>query len=245
MQNDFVPYTPLMTIVSLALDETDKSYGDADKCWLLANRACKKLLYDFAGQTKTIRQPLLGNKTALLPTDCLSWTKIGILNNRQEIETLRINPGLTTFRDNNPQRLQDLTPNVNDNIGNVALVPYYSNYYYGGGIYQLYGVGNGVITHGECKVDEVNRVIIFPDDFKYDSVMIEYIFSPEMSRDIMVPTVLQESIIAFIKWKLKLGTYQEWIAEQIIARRSMPKKKFILQSFNQVVRESNAFKLRS
>jgi len=244
--DNITPYTPLMTIVSYALDELDKSFGDADKCWLLANRALTKMTYDFAGQTKTVRQPVLPNKTALLPPDCLSWTKIGLLDNHGQINTLRVNNSLTTFRDDNPQRLQDLSsPNINDSIGNLALVPYYSNYYYGGGVYQLFGVGNGIITYGECKVDEVNRVVILGIDFKYDSIMIEYLSSPAKDPDLQVPTVFQEAIIAFIKWKLKVGTYQDWIAEQTIARRSMPKKKFILQSFNQVIRDSQGFKLRS
>lgn len=244
--DNFTPYTPLMTIVSYALDELDKSGGDSDKFWLLANRALIKMTYDFAGQTKTIRQPLLGNKTAPLPPDCLSWTKIGILDNHGQINTLRVNNALTTFRDNNPQRLQNLaSPDINDSIGNLALVPYYSNYYYGGGVYQLFGVGNGVITYGECKVDELNRVVILGLDFKYDSIMIEYFSSPAKDPDLQVPTIFQEAIIAFIKWKTKTGSYQDWIAEQTIARRSMPKKKFILQSFNQVIRDSQAMKLRS
>ena len=245
MQNSLSAYTPLMTICSYALDELDKSSADLDKCWLLGHRALTQLNYSFSGETKTIRQPVSGNKTAPLPPDCISWTKIGILDNSGQINTLRINNALTTFRDTNPNRLQDLTPDINNSIGNLALVPYYSNYYYGGGVYQLYGVGNGVITYGECKVDEKNRVIILNENFRYDAVMIEYFSSPELDHDFQVPSYLNEAIIAFIKWKLKVGSYQEWVGAQIIARRSAPKKKFILQSFNQVIRDSNAMKLRS
>lgn len=245
MQNSITPYTSLITVCSYALDELDKSSADLDKCWLLGHRALVQLNYSFAGQTKTIRQPLLGNKTAPLPPDCQSWTKIGLLDNHGQINTLRINNALTTFRDLNPNRLQDLTPDINDSIGNLALVPYYSNYYYGGGVYQLFGVGNGIITYGECKVDELNRIIIFGDDFRYDAVMIEYISSPVQDSDYQVPSYMNEAIIAFIKWKLKTGSYQEWVGAQIIARRGMPKKKFILQSFSQVIRDSQGMKLRS
>jgi hypothetical protein len=245
MQNSITPYTSLITVCSYALDELDKSSADLDKFWLLGHRALTQLNYSFSGKTKTIRQPLLGNKTAPLPPDCISWTKIGILDNNGQINTLRINNSLITFRDTNPDRLQDLTADVNNSIGNLALVPYYSNYYYGGGVYQLFGVGNGIITYGECKVDEPNRIIIFSPDFKYDAVMIEYVSSPELDYDYQVPSYLNEAIIAFIKWKLKVGSYQEWVAAQIIARRSVPKKKFVLQSFNQVIRDSNGMKLRS
>ncbi len=245
MGDNITAYTSMMSIVSMALDECEKSTGDMDRVWILAHRGYADVLFDFAGQTKTIRQPVLPNMTAPLPPDCISWSKIGILNDRGEINTLKVNTALTTFRDNNPNRLEDLTPDINNSIGNIALVPYYSNYYYGSGCYQLYGVGGGVITYGDCKVDELNRVIILNEEFKYPAVMIEYVCSPILDNDFQIPTILQEAIIAFIKWKLKLGSRQEYYAAAESARRRMPKKKVILQTINQVLRESEGGKLRS
>ena len=245
MTSSITAYTPLMTICSFALDELDKSSADIDKLWLLGHRALTKLSYDFAGQTKTVRIPVDSNKTVKLPNDCISWTKIGILNDKGEISTLKYNSALTTFRDNNPSRLTDLTSDISSGIGNVSLVPFYQNYFYNGGVYNLFGVGGGVVTYGDCKVDEINRVVILNIDFKYDSVMIEYMSSPELDEDFQVPTYLQEAIIAFIKWKLKLGAREDFFAEAISARRSTPKKKFVLQTITQVIRESNGMKLRS
>lgn len=245
MSSDVGVYTPLKTIVSYVLDETDKSMGSFDKCWILGFRAMVDLTFDVSGQTKTVRLPVLGNKTVAFPPDILSWSKIGILDDKGQINTLKVNNALTTFRDNNPNRLEDLTPNINNSIGQQALVPYYSNYYYGGGLYQLYGVGNGVITYGECKVDEKNRVIILNTDFVYDSIMLEYMSCPQKDEDYQIPTCLQEAVIAFIKWKLKLGTDQQYYAEVIKGRRRLPNKKVVLQTLNQVIRESNGFKLRS
>lgn len=242
---DITPYTPLRTIVSYTLDETNRSVADEDKLWILGLRALTDLTFDISGQTKTVRLPVLGNKTVPFPSDCLSWSKIGVLDEKGQVNTLKINNALTTFRDNNPNRLEDLTADINNGGASQALVPYYANYYYGGGVYQLFGVGGGVITYGECKVDEKNRVVILPPDFRYDSIIFEEISSPERDPDYSVMTILQEAIIAFIKWKLKLGTEQQYYAESIKARRRMPKKKFILQSFNQVIRESNGMKLRS
>lgn len=238
-------YVPLKRVVAMTLDECDKSIADADKLWILGFRALVLLNYSFAGQTQTVRLPVLGNKTVPFPAALLSWSKIGILNDRGEVNTLKINTALTTFRDNNPSRLQDLTPNINDSIGSQALVPYYANYYYGGGCYQLYGVGNGIITYGDCKVDELNKVIILEPEFKYDSIILEGVMCPEKDNDYEIMTCLQEAIIAFIKWKLKLGTRQEFYAAATEARRSMPKKKVILQTLNQVIRESDGMKLRS
>ncbi len=239
-------YSPLMTSVSYAADELDKSSGDIDKMWILAFRAMTMMNFSFAGQTQTVRLPVLPNKTVMFPPALLSWSKIGLLDEHGKINTLKINNALTTFRDNNPNRLQSLaSPNINSSIGDLALVPYYANYYYGGGCYQLYGLGNGVITYGDCKVDELNRVIILDPDFRYDSILIEGILSPQKDYDYQVPTCLTEAIIAFIKWKLKLGSREEFYAAAVEGRRSLPKKKVILQTISQVLRESEGFKLRS
>lgn len=236
-----------MTIVAMTLDETDKSGADIDKLWVLGLRALTEINYEIAAQPKTLRLPMGGNKTLAYPADCLSINKIGILNENGEINCLRINNALTTWKDNNPDRISHLeTPDINDGIGDVnsPVVPFL-NYYYGGGCYQLYGVGGGMITYGDCRIDDRNRIIIFNPDFQYSSILIEYITAPERDNDYQVPTCLQEAIIAFIKAKLKLGTMQEYYGEVIKARRRLPNKKFILQSFNEVIRRSDAQKLRS
>lgn len=242
---DMTPFTPLKRMVAYALDEESKSISDFDKCWILAFRAITLMNFQVSGQTVTVRLPVLGNKTVPLPPNCLSWTKIGVMDEGGQINTLRVNNALTTFRDNNPNRLEDLTPDINTSVGSLALVPYYSNYYYGGGCFQLYGVGNGVITYGDCKVDEKNRIIILNPEFRYDSLMVEFLDCPEKNDDYEFYTCLQEAVIAFIKWKLKLGSREEFYAAVTEGRRSLPKKKVILQSLSQVIRESNGMKLRS
>lgn len=241
--SDLGQYTPLKTIVSYTLDELDKSFGDADKLWVLGVRAASLITNQFAGLSKTVRVPVLGNKTVMYPADCNSWIKVGILDNNGQINTLKINNALTTYRDNSPNRLTSLTADIN--TGNENVYPYYSNFYYGNDCYQLFGVGNGVITYGDCKMDDANRVVVLDPNFRYDSIMFEYISAPKKDTDYQVLTCLQEAIIAFIKWKLKLGTSQEYYAACIEGRRCMPKKKFVLQTFNQVIRESNGMKIRS
>lgn len=238
-------YTPAKTIVAMTLDELDKSNADFDKIWILVFRFLTYINFDVSGQTKTVRLPVLGNNTVPFPADMVSWTKIGLLDEKGQINTLRVNNALTTFRDNNPNRLQNLTPNINDGVGQLAYAPFYSNYYYGGDCFQLYGLDNGVITYGDCKVDTINKVIILGIDFRYDSIMLEYLSVPQMDDDYQIFTCLVEAAIAFAKWKLKQGTYQEYIAALIIGRRSLPKKRVDLQTINQVIRESQGFKLRS
>lgn len=245
MSTDIKAYVPLKTIVSYAVDETTKSEGDFDPFWILAFRCLVELMFDISAEPVTVRLPVNGNKTVNFPSDCISWTKIGVLNDKGEVSTLRINNALTTFKDTNPNRLTQLTADVDDAIPVILNAPFYVNYYYDG-IYQpLFGIGGGLIQYGSCRVDETNRVVILDEDFKYKQIIFEYISSPEKNGDYVVPLAVQETVVAFIKWKAKLGTREEYIAAKIDSRRRMPKKKVTLQTINQVIRESEAQKLRS
>lgn len=246
MSEELGKYIALKQVVSYAMDELDKSFADFDKAWLLGLRALVDLNFDVSAEPKTIRIPLNGNKTANIPADCISWTKIGILDQNGEISTLRINTALTTWMDNNPNRIDKLADSqVNDGIGALAAAPLYLNYYYNGNFCNLFGVGGGLIQYGECRVDDKNQIIIFHPEFRYDSVLFEYISSPERDVDYHVELRFQEAIIAFIKWKLKQGTDIEYYAEVTKGRRRGGKKKVVLQTIAQVLRENTGMKLLS
>jgi hypothetical protein len=240
---DIIQYIPLKQVVSYTLDETEHSMGSFDRYWVLAFRALVDMLFDVTAEPLTVRLPVSGNKTVPFPSDYLSWIKIGILNENGEISTLAINNSLTTYKDTNPNRIEKLTSNISDNFPLLLGNPFYLNYYYNGMYQPLFGVGGGLIQYGSCRVDDANNLIVLPPDFRYDSIMLEYISSPEKNGDYQIPIVCQEAVIAFIKWKSKTGTREEYIAEKINARRRMPKKKVHLQQFNQIIRESTGQKL--
>lgn len=242
---DIEQYVPLKTIVSYTLDETKQSIGSFDECWVLAFRGLVDMLFDITAEAITVRLPVSGNKTVAFPSDYLSWVKIGILNENGEVSTLKINDALTTFKDTNPNRLQQINGDINDAAPLLLGSPFYLNYYYNNTYQPLFGVGGGLIQYGECRVDDKNNIIVLPPDFRFDSIILEYLSSPQKNGDYAVPVIAQEAIIAFIKWKSKMGTEREYISAQIKARRRMPKKKVSLQRINQVLRESEAQKLRS
>lgn len=243
MTTDITPYVPMKTIVSYALDEEEQSIGTFDRYWVFGFRGLVDLLFDVSAEPITVRIPVSGNKTCPFPPDCITWTKIGILNNNGEVSTLKINNALTTYRDTNPNRLSQLTADITDTIPFLLNGPYYLNYYYNGMYQPLFGVGGGLVQYGDCRVDENNRVVVLNPEFRFDSIIFEYISSPEKNGDYQVPLYTQEALIAFIKWKGKRGTRDEYIAEKINARRRAPKKKINLQTINQVIRESNGQKL--
>lgn len=238
-------YTSLRTIVAHFLSQYDKSFADEDKCWLLAFRAMMDMHFQVTAEPETFRLPVSANKTVGFPAGVLSWTKIGVLDHDGKINTLKINNALTTWRDGSPNRLSLLTPNVNDTIGSVVNAPFYFNYFYGGNYCNLYGIGTGLIQHGECTVDEANQLVVLSPEFRFDSIMFEAIMSPQMQDDYNVLTILTEPIIAFIEAKLKLNTMDNYYAEVVKARRGIGKHKVTLQGINQVIRESTAMKLPS
>lgn len=244
MSNDIESKVPLLRIVDYTLDECKKSDGDRDQFWVLAFRALIDLMYDISAQPITFRLPVNSNMTVDFPPGCITWTKLGILNNNGEISTLKINNALTSWKDLNPNRLVDLTPDITDSLPTLIQSPFYLNYFYDGVYQPLFGVGGGLIQYGDVRVDEENRVVILQKDFKYHQILFECIYSPQKDGDYKVPLALQEAIISFIKWKAKLGTREEYISDKINARRRMPKKKVVLQEINQVIRESETMKLR-
>lgn len=238
-------YVPLKMVVALFSDEVNASEGDQDRFWLMGLRALVMLNFDISGEPKTVRLPINGSRTVNFPVDCLSWSKIGLLNAAGEVSTLKINNGLTTYKDTNPNRIQYMTPNINDSTSSLVNAPFFFNYWYNDGYYNLFGSDNGLVQYGECTVDDDNQLVVLPVDFRYDSILFEYISSPERDEDYRVPLALQEAIIAFIKWKMKMGTRDDFYGEMTAARRRLPGKKVTLQTINQVIRESNGMKLRS
>lgn len=241
MINGLKKYVPLKTIVAMVLDAAEKSQGDFDKVWVLAFRAYADLGFDIMFEPKTLRLPINGNKTVTLPSDYISWTKIGVINSKNEVQNLRINKSLTKWRDNNPNRISEINADVPD-FTSFVQNPFYVNYFVGNWYTPLFGIGSGIIYSGECVVDEKNGVIVLSAGYKYNDIILEYISSPQADFDYEVETIVQEAVIAFCEWKLKLGSQQDYYLRKIEARRRL--KPIQLQIMNDVIRKHDGYKVR-
>lgn len=234
-------YISIKEVVAQACDEYNAD--DFDKAWGFAFRGLESMHFNIAAEPKTVRLPINGNKTVTIPADYVSWVKIGLIDNLGQVSTLRINNSLTTFRDNNPNRLELLTADVDSGwSGNNSVTPFI-NYYNNGSYTPLFGIGNALIQFGECRVDEKNNVIVLSPDYKYDDLLLEYISCPEKSTDYMVDRRLRESLVTFIGWKYKKDTDTNFYARLTEARRMI--KPIHLQYFNQIIREGGKFCLKS
>ncbi len=242
---DFTPYTELKRIVSYALDQCNKSMKDFDRYWVLAFRALVDCAYEISAEPITLRLPVAGNKTVAFPADCISVIKVGIMDSGGQVSTLKINNALSTYAALSPERLSKINPDINDNLPLLVGAPFFVNYYYNGDYNILYGIGSGLVQYGECRVDDKNRLIILNPEFRYDSILLEFLSSPEKNGDYSVPTSLQEAIIAFILWKDKQAPELDYYNRKIEARRRMPNKKVTLQQIAQVIREDSGFYLHS
>ncbi len=241
---DLTQYTPLKRIVSYFLDENDKSQGDFDKAWVMAFRAYADLGFDIAFEPLTVRLPVNGNMTVTLPADYIKWTRIGVLNASGEISVLKVNTSLTKFRDNNPNRLTAITPDIPDmDTSQFLQSPFFYNYYFGSVYSPYFGIGGGLVTYGECVVDEANKVIVLSPTYGFDDLLLEYIGSPQQNADYQIQTVCQEAVIAFIAWKFKVGKEEDYYFRKAEARRRL--KPVTLQEINQAIRENQKYALKS
>lgn len=242
MASDFEQYVPLKRLVAYFCDEFNKT--DRDKVWGMAFRALADLGFDISFEPETFRLPVNGNKTVTLPAGYIKWTKIGIINASGEVSVLKINTSLTKFRDNNPNRLTDISPNITDtNIANFAGNPFFYNYYFGNVYSPFFGVRAGLVTYGDCVVDEKNGVIVLEPTFSFSDLLLECIISPLSNGDYQIQTVCQEAIISFVAWKMKLGTEQDYINRKIEARRRL--KPVTLQEIQQAIRENSKYVLKT
>lgn len=245
MASDITAFVKLKTIVAYFLDECDKSMGDFDKAWVIAFRALAEIGLNISFEPTTFRLPVNANMTVTLPVGYIKWTKIGVINASGEVAYLKRNTSLTKFRDLSPNRLTQIAPDIPDqDVSQFASTPYFYNYYFGNTYAPYFGAGGGtLITYGDFDVDETNGVIVLAPNYQFSDILLECIISPQQNNDYEIQVCCQEAVIAFIKWKFKLGTEQEYYNRLIEARRKL--KPITLQEWQQAIRENSKYSLKA
>jgi hypothetical protein len=178
------------------------------RLWRIAFKGFKFMGLNGFWQPKTISIPVNKNQTATLPADYIQWVKIGCFNHAGEIQTLRVNENLTTFKDTDSDRLKQIKPEITELLPSFLSDAWFADgmSYYGDGedvcdTSQNFGVGSRLIQPGECKVDEVNNCVVLGTQYQYPYIILEYISSPEKDDDYGIPIQFELAMEAFLAWQ--------------------------------------------
>lgn len=194
-------YITLDSVINDYIDESDQSLSKYAKLYNIAYRGMEQLGLDFFYKIRSIKIPVDKiNYTAQLPNDYLSYTKIGVLNQKGEIVPLKFNNKLTFFADQLPDRVEKTQDNTLVDYYQQN-VPIFYNYFDGYGFSNIYGLPSGSPNVGSFSIDETNGVILLNETFYYDYVMLEYLSAPNPEEKYMIPMVFREAMIAWLAWK--------------------------------------------
>lgn len=199
---------PLKQIIAEFISSADLSEHQFMRLWNVAVRGAREFQMDITGGFKSTILDVKGNKTADLPTDFLSLSKIGVLNELGEVITLRQNDKLNL---QHQQYVDGL--GIEPEVATVPSIINYSsptrfpflwlNFTSSGTDYHLYGLGSGTSAIGEYKVDEDEKTIYLSADWPYSTILVEYLSDgyDDSQEDYMVDVKAAEAMVAYIRWK--------------------------------------------
>lgn len=247
---------PLKQIVAELIDVKDSSSHEFRRLYNVGVRGIREFNTDVTGTFTTKLLPVNANKTVELPEDYISYSKIGIINEKGEIITMRLNNQLSNYNENNVLKTDRFegVPKMTS-ITNPS-VPYsypyvYYNFFISNQSYNLFGIGGAGQNIGEYKVDEECGVIILGPNFQYENILLEYL-SDGMdceSDDYMIDSRASEALLAYIRWKSALdmpkkynqGIIREYKSEYKAERlkAKMRINKIVVSEFEDMQRITN------
>jgi len=198
----------LKKLVSQFLNSADESVHGFRRLYNIGVQGSREFNLDITGNIKTVVLDVNANKTANLPQDYISYSKIGVLNDRGEVVTYKRNDQLSTWhsiyttqslRKTGAPVLNTLTPFFDQD----TYPNYYYNYYIQGTSYNLFGADSGTPEVGSYKLDEGNGLIILDVHNHYSQVVLEYMSDgyDENSDDYEIDVKAEQAFMAFLRWK--------------------------------------------
>lgn len=209
--------------------ESEQSYVHKyTKLFNISFRGMEILGLDFFYQIRSVKLPVLANKTVMLPANYLNYTKCGVYNAVGEIIPLKYNDKLTTYADLMSNRAEKTQDNTLFELL-FTNTPIWFNYWNGDVFVNLYGMPSGSPFVGSFKIDNANGVILLDENFGYEYIAFEYIASPLEGQEYYVPVQFREALIAWLWWKdgnsksvrshMELGSRRDWRHEFYNERR--------------------------
>lgn len=197
----------LRKVVAQFLDSADESSHAFRRLYNIGVRGCEQFNLDLTGNIKTVVIDVEANKTAYLPEDYISYSKIGVLNERGEVVTFKRNQDLSMWNDIYTQLDERQTgvpiSNTLGFLDDQSAYPYlYYNYFYQGSSFNLFGLDSGTAKIGEYKLDEVNGLILLSPNSEHSQVVLEYLSDGYDSDadDYEIDVRAQEAFICWLRW---------------------------------------------
>jgi hypothetical protein len=246
----------LKQIVAELIDSKDSSSHEFRRLYNIGVRGVREFNTDVVGSFTTALLDVNANKTVELPEDYVSYSKIGVINDKGEIVTLRLNNQLSDINSRRflkDDRFEDLPKIATVTYPSVPYnYPYiYYNFFAANQSFNLFGIGGGGQNLGDYKVDEECGVIILSPSFNFDQILLEYL-SDGMDRecdDYMVDSRASEALLAYIRWKSSIdmpkkfgqGMIREYKAEYKSERlkAKMRINKIVVSEFEDMQRITN------
>lgn len=248
-------YIPIEQVVNFYISEANLTDAHFLRLWHIAIRGLEQMNYSFASEPITRKLNVLPNKTVDLPGDYVDWCKVGVVNDKGEIATLRVNEDLSAYAAIDNDRIV-----VNASVYQSQLDQdtfFYRNFNYNGAYVNLFGLPIGIEVVGEFKVLNEQGMIILDPNYGYDHVILEYTASPIANSDYLMPVVLRETLISWLRWKDRQSLPQG--RRSNLGQRQLDRKdyftdlrkgkelirKFRLNEANDIIRLNNRLALKA
>lgn len=212
----------LRKIVAQFLDSADQSSHQFRRLYNIGVRGAREFNLDITGQFKTVLLPVNPNKTVTLPQDYLNYSKMGIINERGEVITFTKNEQLSQYHAIYTQQVErnEGVPELTTIGQYVAPLPYpylYSNYWYGGSSYNLFGLNSGTANVAEFQIDEGAGVILLNQTMNYPEILLEYLSDgyDELADDYEIDMRAEEAFICYLRWKNAQDLIKKFSAGQV------------------------------
>jgi hypothetical protein len=200
MAKDTAKWVPLSEIIYQYIDQARLSNSDYRRLWTAGIRGVEELGMDVYSFPKTAKLAVNANKTVNLPSDYVGFSKVGVLNAKGEVATLRRNVALTSYKINQSDRTDSNTDNTTGNTYRLQDLAYV-NYFDGARYVNIFGAGAVLNNAGDFNISEEDGLIFLQNDYDFDYVILEYLSSPSDDVDYKVPVQIREAVLAFIAWK--------------------------------------------
>ena len=250
-------YIPLDDIVSAYMNRANLPDAHRGRLWTIGFEGVEEMNLDVFNSIQTRKLNVNPNMTVNLPQGC-KWTKIGNLNSNGEVATLKQNNNLTKYAGLDTSRLSlDQDANQGANTFLTQFPNFYYNFWYEGGLYNLFGIATGSNASGEFTVDEVNGVILLNNQYPNNYIIVEGIYPPDQSQQVLVPLECKQALIKYIGWgdiEFLPGSRRKNVAETQSRRKEyynqrrlakMRLNPFHLWISNDVYRESLLYAVKS